>query len=76
MENNTDSSVPIYHKLHLDILKVMTDYLDGLKSKHLNEDSLYLHIQVLMKWSKSKSFEFVEVIYISYLYSLCNFKIY
>ena len=53
MENNTDSSVPIYHELHNDIFKMMTDYLNSLNTRSLTEHLLCLHIPVLMKWSKS-----------------------
>ena len=49
MESST-SSVPIYHKLHSDILKIMIDFLN---LKNLTEDSLCFYIPVLMKWSKS-----------------------
>ena len=57
MDHNT-SAVPIYHKLHSGILRLMTDYLADLK-KHdevMQQERLCLHVSVVIRWSKFDKF--------------------
>ena len=57
MDHN-NSAVPIYHKLHSGILRLMTDYLADLKrhDEVMQEDNLCLHLPVVIRWSKFENF--------------------